>query len=100
MQNDNITQTIKENYKTYAEERLAPIEALQVLAWCWILFLGMRCDRMKADRELYSRLEDIHFEYERITSVVSILQQFISEGCVDVTGLPKNVIYYCENMPG
>lgn len=25
---------------------------------------------MKADRELYSRLEDIHFEYERITSVV------------------------------
>lgn len=47
---------------------------------------------MKADRELYSRLEDIHFEYERITSVVSILQQFISEGCVDVTGLPKNVM--------
>ena len=49
---------------------------------------------MKADRELYSRLEDIHFEYERITSIVSILQQFISEGCVDVTGLPKNVMSY------
>lgn len=29
MQNDNIAQTIKENYKTYAEERLAPIEALR-----------------------------------------------------------------------
>lgn len=49
---------------------------------------------MKADRELYSRLEDIHFEYERITSIVSILQQLISEGCVDVTGLPKNVMNY------
>lgn len=24
---------------------------------------------MKADRELYSRFEDIHFEYERITSI-------------------------------
>lgn len=29
MQNDNIAQTIKENYKTYAEERLVPIEALR-----------------------------------------------------------------------
>lgn len=49
---------------------------------------------MKADRELYSRLEDIHFEYERITSVVNILQQFVSEGCVEVAGLPENVMSY------
>lgn len=34
MQNDNITQTIKENYKTYAEERLAPIEALREISLC------------------------------------------------------------------
>lgn len=33
MQNDNITQTIKENYKTYAEERLAPIEALREMGY-------------------------------------------------------------------
>ena len=49
---------------------------------------------MKADRELYSRLEDIHFEYERITSVVDILQQFVSEGCVEVASLPENVMSY------
>lgn len=33
MQNDNITQTIKENYKMYAEERLAPIEALREMGY-------------------------------------------------------------------
>lgn len=33
MQNDNIAQTIKENYKTYAEERLAPIEALREMGY-------------------------------------------------------------------
>ena len=49
---------------------------------------------MKADRELYSRLEDIHFEYERITSIVGILQQLISDGCVEVAGLPENVMSY------
>ena len=49
---------------------------------------------MKADRELYSRLEDIHFEYERITSIVSILHQLISEGGVEVAGLPENVMNY------
>lgn len=33
MQNDNIAQTIKENYKTYAEERLVPIEALREMGY-------------------------------------------------------------------
>lgn len=49
---------------------------------------------MKADRSLYSRLDDIHFEYERITSIVSILQQLISDGGVEVAGLPKNAMSY------
>lgn len=48
----------------------------------------------KLNKSIADRTRKIHFEYERITSVVSILQQFISEGCVDVTGLPKNVMNY------
>ncbi len=46
---------------------------------------------MKADREIYSILEDIHYKYERLQALISILQQFTAE-CVDITGAPENAV--------
>lgn len=46
---------------------------------------------MKADREFYSALEDIHYKYERLQALISILQQFTAE-CVDITGAPENAV--------
>ena len=49
---------------------------------------------MKADIEFYSALEDIIFKYERMEAMVSVLRQFLSEGCVDIIGAPENSISY------
>ena len=46
---------------------------------------------MKADREFYSALEDIHYKYARLQALISILQQFTAE-CVDITGAPENAV--------
>lgn len=46
---------------------------------------------MKTDLELYSALEDIHYKYERLQALISILQQFIEE-CVDIVGVPENAV--------
>lgn len=48
---------------------------------------------MKTDFELNTGLEDLHFKYERMTALVSILQQYVSE-CVEVAGAPENAVSY------
>lgn len=49
---------------------------------------------MRADREIYSALEDIAFKYERMEAMISVLQQFLSEGCAEVVGVPENAVNY------
>ena len=42
-------------------------------------------------QKLFTELDDIHFKYERLTSLIAILQLFVSD-CVDITGTPENFI--------
>lgn len=49
---------------------------------------------MKADSELFNELDDIAFEYERMTSVVTALQALVTEYPIDIVGLPENTIQY------
>lgn len=46
---------------------------------------------MKAEYDVYSALEDIHFKYERLKALISILQQYTAE-CVEIAGAPDNVV--------
>lgn len=46
---------------------------------------------MKAEYSVYSALEDIHFKYERLKALISILQQYTAE-CVEIAGAPDNVV--------
>ena len=46
---------------------------------------------MKAEYAVYSVLEDIHFKYERLKALISILQQYTAE-CVEIAGAPDNVV--------
>ena len=46
---------------------------------------------MKADIKFLDVLSDIHFKYERMEAIISILQQYISE-CVEIAGAPKNSV--------
>lgn len=46
------------------------------------------------DRETYSVLEDMHFKYERLCSVVSCLWMLVAEGPVEIKGLPENALAY------
>lgn len=39
--------------------------------------------------DLLMELEDIHYRYERLTSLIGILQQFIAEQ-VEVAGAPRD----------
>lgn len=39
--------------------------------------------------EFYRELEDIHFKYERLESMISILQMFVAE-VVDIAGAPED----------
>lgn len=41
---------------------------------------------MKNNTELYSELEDIYHKYERLTSLISIVQMCVAE----VAGIPSN----------
>lgn len=49
--------------------------------------------------ELYRELEDIHYKYERLQSLVGILQMFVSE-VAEVTNAPSdsvsNALYEIE----
>lgn len=47
---------------------------------------------MKADLKLSMALEDIEFKYERMAAMIDALQALISEGPIDVVGLPENVV--------
>lgn len=47
---------------------------------------------MKADRELWSVLEDICFKYERLWALTSCLQSLVAEGVIDISGIPKDVL--------
>ena len=42
-------------------------------------------------QKLFAELDDIHFKYERLVSLISILQMFVSD-CVDIKGTPENSI--------
>ena len=52
-----------------------------------------------SQHEILMELENIHYRYERLTSLISILQQFVSEQ-VDITGAPSdsltNALYEIE----
>lgn len=48
---------------------------------------------MMIDFDACSKLEDIHFKYERICSLLSCLQSVIAE-VAEVHGLPENAIEY------
>ena len=39
--------------------------------------------------EIFMELDDIHFKYERLTSLIGILQQFVAE-VVEVAGAPAD----------
>lgn len=39
-----------------------------------------------------SNLEDIHFKYERLDSLVECLWMLISEGAIEIKGAPENTI--------
>lgn len=49
---------------------------------------------MKFDCELSSQLEELHFKYERMRALVSCLQHLVSEGVIEVRGLPENTLDY------
>lgn len=49
---------------------------------------------MKADVKMYSALEDIVFKYERTTALVEALQMLVTEGTVEIRGLPQNTLEY------
>lgn len=44
---------------------------------------------MLNNTELYSELEDIYHKYERLTSLISIMQMCVA-GIAEVTGIPSN----------
>lgn len=44
---------------------------------------------MKNNTELYSELEDIYHKYERLTSLISIVQMCVAE-VAEVAGIPSN----------
>lgn len=48
---------------------------------------------MKAEYEFYSALEDIHFKYERLESLIGVLQMFVG-GVVEIAGAPDNAVEY------
>lgn len=48
---------------------------------------------MKIDYASFSQLEDIHFKYERICSLISCLQSVVSE-IAEVRGLPEHAVDY------
>ncbi len=48
---------------------------------------------MKAEYAVYSALEDICFKYERIESLIGILQMFVQE-VVEIAGAPDNAVEY------
>lgn len=39
--------------------------------------------------EIFTELEDIHYKYERLTSLIGIMQMFVAEQ-VDIAGAPKH----------
>ena len=43
------------------------------------------------DFGLNMALEDILYKYERLQSLISVLQQFTAE-CVDISGAPENAV--------
>ena len=48
---------------------------------------------MKAEYAVYSALEDICFKYERLESLIGILQMFVQE-VVEIAGAPDNAVEY------
>lgn len=48
---------------------------------------------MKAEYAVYSALEDIHFKYERLESLIGILQMFVQE-VIEIAGVPDNAVEY------
>ena len=48
---------------------------------------------MKAEYTVYSALEDIHFKYERLDSLIGILQMFVQE-VAEIAGAPDNAVEY------
>ncbi len=48
---------------------------------------------MKAEYEFYSALEDIHFKYERLESLIGVLQMFVQE-VIEIAGAPDNAVEY------
>ena len=48
---------------------------------------------MKAEYAVYSVLEDIHFKYERLESLIGVLQMFVGE-VIEIAGAPDNAVEY------
>ncbi len=48
---------------------------------------------MKAEYAVYSALEDICFKYERLESLIGILQMFVQE-VAEIAGAPDNAVEY------
>lgn len=48
---------------------------------------------MKAEYTVYSALEDICFKYERLESLIGILQMFVQE-VIEIAGAPDNAVEY------
>lgn len=43
------------------------------------------------EHKIFMELEDIHYKYVRLTSLIGILQQFVAEQ-VDITGAPERCL--------
>lgn len=48
---------------------------------------------MRTEYAVYSALEDIHSKYERLESLIGILQMFVGE-VVEIAGAPDNAVEY------
>lgn len=49
---------------------------------------------MKANLKLWDALEEISFKYERMASLLESLRMLLTDGPVEIMGLPDNTIQY------
>lgn len=107
-QKGNASQGVIKARGAYEEALENYVEAVQ--EWEFhetVDFMQMHCnlsphsgESVKDDRHSLDReLEEIHFKYERLTSLIGILQMFVAE-VVDVAGAPEdslnNALYEIE----
>lgn len=49
---------------------------------------------MKADRKIYSALEEIYFKNECIEALIECIQMLVAEGLLEIRGICENTLPY------